>query len=156
MEKLYRISSRGGCVVGKAGGLTIFELSKCGARLIVDNMPSKFSFSKGFFRNFVSAFNWILKRVFKFQDVLPWEKINQDFAKTQGFASSVTSEDEFCNTLKEMLKESLPRKLQTEVKKFSQRLPEVVEDLKNAAQADDNLKERRMYQLQPELAAQIF
>jgi hypothetical protein len=156
MEKLYRVSSRGGCVVGKAGGMTIFELSKCGARLIVDNMPSKFSFSKGFFRNFVSAFNWILKRVFKFQDVLPWEKINQDFAMTQGFASSVTNEDEFCNTLKEMLKETSPRALKTEVKKFSQRLPEVVSQLKHDVEEDETLKERRKYQLQPELAATIF
>ena len=38
MNKLYRIASYGGGVIGKSGGLTVFELSKCGTRLLVDNI----------------------------------------------------------------------------------------------------------------------
>ncbi|MCX6991468.1 MAG: hypothetical protein NTX49_10500 [Chlamydiae bacterium] len=156
MEKLYRVASYGGAVIGKAGGLTVFELSKCGTRLIIDNMPSKISFAKRLVDNLVTFFNWIVRVIFRYEDALPWEKINQDFAITQGFAKPVSSEDEFFATFDEFLGETEPVRLETPVGKFSEELPRMLDGMKRAVEADRSLDQKRIYRRDPKLAATIF
>lgn len=156
MEKLYRVASYGGCSIGKAGGLTVFELTKCGTRLIIDNIPSTVSVFRGFFDNFITIANWILRVVFRFPNTLPWEKINQDFVISQGLATSVTSSDEFYNAFERILAEREPVKMKTPIYKFSERLPQLITGMKARAQADPSLASKRIYKIEPARAAGIL
>lgn len=156
MEKLYRVSSYGGGVIGKAGGLTVFELSKCGTRLIIDAMPAKLGISQGWFGNMIGFFNWIICTIFRFENMLPWEKINQDFAVSQGFATSVSTEKEFFTAFDKMLAESTPVKLKTSVMKFTERLPTILGNMKERAQRDSSLNAKRIYRMDPTKAASII
>ncbi len=156
MEKLYRVASYGGAVIGKSGGLTVFEISKCGTRLIVDNMPSKVTFTKGIIANVVTFLNWIAKEVFRYEDQLPWERINQDFAISQGFAKSVATEEEFFTAFDEMLQGTEPKKLDTPVMKSSKRIPKVLAAMKKKAEKDPSSKGKHTYKYQPEKAANLL
>ncbi len=155
MEKLYRVASYGGTVIGKAGGLTVFETSKCGTNLIIDNIPTNVTFSKGIIANVVAFFNWIMHALFHYENQLPWEKYNEEFAISQGFGKSVASEEEFFTALDEVLLETKPKKLETPVLKFSERLPEVLAKMKKGADEDLRLKEKHIYNYKPQQAASL-
>ena len=156
MEKLYRVASYGGAVIGKAGGLTVFELSKCGTRLIIDNMEAKVSLAKGLLSNIATFFNWVIRTFTRFEDAFSWEKVNQDFAISQGFAKPVSTEAEFFTTFDEFLEQTEPVRLQTHIRKFSQELPELLDRMKTAAESDEALTQRRIYKNEPEQAADIL
>ena len=156
MEKLYRVASYGGAVIGKAGGLTVFEASKCGTRLIIDNIQGKISLAKGLLANIATFFNWVIRIVFRYDDIFPWEKANQEFAIAQGLAKSVSTEAEFFTTFDEYLRESGPVRLQTPVRKFSEELPDLLDQMKRDAESDPDLTRKRMYKTEPQRAADVF
>lgn len=155
MEKLYRVASYGGGMIGKAGGLTIFELSKCGTRILIDSLPAKVSFARALLDNLISVVNWIMYKIFRYSNYLSWEKINQDFAVQQGFAKCVNSAAEFHTEFDQMLSHTEPVRLTTDVHKFSRRLPEVLDQMKQAIEQDASMQERRKYIYEPKAASAI-
>jgi hypothetical protein len=156
MEKLYRVASYNGCAIGKSGGLTTFELAKAGTRFIIDNMPTTLGASHGVIGNLIRLMNWFIKTFFRFADSLSWEKINQDFAIDQGYGTSVSSKEEFFAAFDKILSESGPKKLNTQVLKCSERLPEIIKAMKAEAENDASLRERRIYKLEPARAVHIL
>ncbi len=154
MEKLYRVASYGGGLIGKAGGLTLFETSKCGTRMIIDNMPSPI-FGRGWEGLFLGIFNWIC-RLFGFQNFLYWEKDNQDFATSQGFGTAVSSVDEFYAAFDDLLSHSKPAQLAATVESFSRRLPDIVNEMKASIAEDETYRQRRIYLEDPKAAARIL
>ncbi|MBM3208139.1 MAG: hypothetical protein FJZ57_05990 [Chlamydiae bacterium] len=156
VEKLYRVASHGGGVIAKGGGLTVYELSKCVARTIFDNIASRPSIHMGFSGNCLSLLNWIIKNVLRFNDVLPWEKVNQEFAINQGFGASVSTKSDFFREFDKLLASENPVKLKTNVMKFSERLPEVISQAKQAAATDPELIRKRQFVLDPKSAAKVI
>jgi hypothetical protein len=142
-------------MIGKAGGLTIFELSKCGTRILIDSLPAKVSFARALLDNLISVVNWIMYKIFRYSNDLSWEKINQDFAVQQGFATCVKSAAEFHTEFDQMLSHTAPVRLTTDVHKFSRRLPEVLDQMKQAIEQDASMRERRKYIYEPKAASAI-
>ena len=88
--------------------------------------------------------------------ILRREKINQDFVISQGFAKSVSTEDEFFSTFDEFLSQEDPVQLQTPVGKFSEELPRMLGEMKRAVEQDRSLEGKRIYKRDPKVAANIF
>lgn len=155
MEKLYRVASHGGGMIGKAGGLTIFELSKCGTRTLIDNIPAKIGLRRGVLNNLISAINWIVQKIFRFDNFLSWERVNQNFAISQGYATNITSTAQFYDEFEKMLSHTHPVELTTQVHKFSEKLPEVLTAMQAAVEADESMNDRRKYRIDPNLSVNI-
>lgn len=100
MKQLLAMASMGGALVGKPGGLTVFECVKQGTPLIFDEMPRR-AFSLSVKDSLASAVNAIAVKK-GWSNILPWEADNKEFAMKHGFAKACSSSDEFVDILRHL------------------------------------------------------
>jgi UDP-N-acetylglucosamine:LPS N-acetylglucosamine transferase len=142
MEELMTMASYGGCVIGKAGGMTLFELTKRGARILIDDMPSGLlSGSVGHF--FLGLLDRILG-LFGVKSKLPWEAVNQKFACDQGLAQIIHNENEFNAAFDQALSHSEPVKLTVDAPKFNEVMPGIITEMQEKARRDRELSRRHI------------
>lgn len=134
MEKYMTMAAHGGCLVGKAGGGTLFEAATRGTRLLIDNIRPHF-LSQGLIHFFTTLLEWFLQFI-GYEDQLPWEKINTDFAKKYHFADSFDSEDEFMTKLDQVLENNTPVQMPFHVQNCQQVLTQTVGSMMQAAETD--------------------
>jgi UDP-N-acetylglucosamine:LPS N-acetylglucosamine transferase len=135
MEQLMSMASYGGLLIGKAGGGTIFETFARGIRILIDDVRSGW-FSGGLRHFFVRALETFLKKL-GFQQQLSWEKVNMNFAKRHGLATSFKAEKEFLPKLEQMLSNNgLPVTLNIEIKNVEEEIPKVLRQMWIKAQFD--------------------
>lgn len=144
MEELMTMAAHGGCLVGKAGGGTLFEATTRGTRLLIDNTEPPI-FSLGITHAIVSIFEWILRK-FGYKDQMPWEEINTTFASENGFADSFRTEDEFLSKLEQLTAHDAPAPMPFTVRNCEDILKQTVSTmLFNAATDLDMVRARREF-----------
>ncbi len=139
MEELISMASLGGCVIGKAGGMTLFELLKHGTRILVDEIPHKAS-KGGPAHFFLTLLNKILY-FFRIPNKLSWEEFNQDYASRLGLAEKVRNQKEFYSAFEKVLGYCEPVRMHPSPK-FTEELPRVIETMKHQVLSDGPLQVR--------------
>lgn len=137
MEEMITMAAHGGCVVGKAGGSTLFESIARGTRMLIDNTEPPI-FSMGITHAIFFIFEWILRK-FGYKDQLPWEEINATFALGNGFADSFRTEDEFLNKLDRLTDHEDPAPMPFIVRNCEEVLLQTVSSMLFAAETDRDM-----------------
>jgi UDP-N-acetylglucosamine:LPS N-acetylglucosamine transferase len=144
MEELMTMAAHGGCLIGKAGGGTLFEATTRGTRLLIDNTPPGV-FNQGITHFFVSIFEWILRGL-GFKDQMPWEEINTTFASENGFGDSFKTEEEFLTKFEQLTAHNDPAPMPFTVRNCEQVLKETVSSMLFNASTDlDMVRKRREF-----------
>ncbi len=134
MEELMTMAAYGGCLVGKAGGGTLFEATTRGTRLLIDNVRSNV-LSQGFVHAVITIFEALL-RAFGYNDQLPWEEINTEFGIENNFADVFSSEEEFMAKLDQMLVHDAPAQMPFPIRNCEQVLSQTISTMIASAETD--------------------
>ena len=136
------MASYGGVLIGTAGPTTIFESSRRGTRLLIDNVqPSVFS--QGIKHFFVTCLERLV-RLFGFQGEIFWEKDNTDFTKKHGLADAFDDERDFLGKLEKILdNNNRPVALNIELKNVEKELPKHLKEMIARAEYDPIARQAR-------------
>jgi hypothetical protein len=135
MEELMSMASRGGVLIGKGGGGTIFESIARGTRILIDDVHPHFLYQG--IKHFAITCIEIFLRTIGFKPQLPWEKANTEFAKKHGLADVFKDEKDFLHKLEKMLSNNkLPVSLNMELKNIEIELPRHLSEMHVKARLD--------------------
>ncbi len=142
MEELITMASEGGCLIGKAGGGTLFEATARGTRILIDHVPSGM-FSGGLTQVLISIASWILD-LFGYENQLLWEKINTAFGIRHGLADVIETKEEFLPKLDRMLQHDAPAVLPFPIENCRTVFRRTLESMLTASEADpENVRIRQ-------------
>ncbi|NDD58551.1 MAG: hypothetical protein EBZ47_04755 [Chlamydiae bacterium] len=137
MKELMAIASEGGALIGKPGGLTVFESVKMKTPIIFDNIgPDLFSHS--LLTTLVNVMNVFAKRVQGFSNTLPWEAENRDFMVNKKQGVVCESKENFSEILDSLVssQDLFAKEVFSKDKTFSQAFPSLFEKKVKQSQED--------------------
>ncbi|MBM3207454.1 MAG: hypothetical protein FJZ57_02465 [Chlamydiae bacterium] len=123
MRDLMSIASQGGAMLGKPGGLTVFESLKLNVPLIFDSISPEIDYF-----NFSHTF-WVLMNrgfqvLFGASEIVPWESDNRDFIVENGLGYTCESEEKFHEILDLLSQQGIKKSVPS--LKFSDEFPKIL------------------------------
>ncbi len=141
MEELLAMASYGGCVINKAGGITLAETSKHGTRILVDNVHPGL-FEGGFIHFVVTIIEWIL-RLFGFESQSPWEKTNAEFIVNHGLGEVINTLDDFEQKFDRILQHNAPHQMDLPVHNYREKIYELIKNMLKDAARDPHVQQTK-------------